>query len=379
MNIQYNTYIGLDVHARTISTKAVNQETGETWSTTLNGDGLDEQLACWIKNLPDAGKVCCAYESGPTGFHTARYLRDQGIGCIIMAISTIPTSTKAKQQKNDKNDAKHILGELTKIEPDFSEVWVPPQNIESARNLTRMTFEAAEDLKRAKQQVESRLLRYGWVWNEKTPSGNRCDTWTKGYRKWLEKIDLGNKLDNKLLKAAIEHVDARQQELQYLESLEHELSHTSEFEPYIDALTLIEGVSEKTAMMYASDIGDPSRFSGGRKVGALLGFIPKEHTTSEHHRLSTISKAGHSRLRRLIIEGDAAISTRRYFKKPARKGASVSPAIQRMATCINKRLKARYDDLIGNGKQACIARVAVAREKAQAMWALMRQVQLEMV
>lgn len=375
---EYNTYVGMDVHARSICAKAVNSETGECWSQTFTGEGLDEQVSEWILSLPGGMHACSAYESGPTGFHTARNFKNKGIRCIVMAVSSIGRSPKDKKQKNDKHDAKLVLSELTNLEKRYSEVWVPSEETEAARHLSRARYEAAEDLKRAKQRVESFLLVYEYVWNEVTPQGNRRDTWTKLYRKWLSSIDLKNSVANKTLKSLINMVDARQEELDELNKIEEELSYNDQFKPYIDALTLLEGVDTKCAMMFAEDIDDPTRFSGGRKVSATLGLIPAENSTGDDKNLGRITKSGHSRLRSLIIEGDAAISARHYYSKAPRKGASVSPEILRHARAINKRLKTRYDDLLSKGKQTKTARVAIAREKAQAMWALMMMVKSEL-
>ena len=51
----------MDVHARSVSCKALRPDTGECWSRTFSGEGYEHELLEWLKKLP--GPVRCAYES----------------------------------------------------------------------------------------------------------------------------------------------------------------------------------------------------------------------------------------------------------------------------------------------------------------------------
>ena len=65
----YRTFVGLDVHARTIIGSALDALTGEVLRHRFGSD-LSEVVA-WTRSLP--GPQIAAYEAGPTGF--GLYLR----------------------------------------------------------------------------------------------------------------------------------------------------------------------------------------------------------------------------------------------------------------------------------------------------------------
>jgi transposase len=79
------TYVGLDVHARSVKGCAIDCETGEILrqSLTANDAGTVE----WVSGLP--GPVLVVYEAGPTGFGLARTLTGAGLECQVAAPSKL--------------------------------------------------------------------------------------------------------------------------------------------------------------------------------------------------------------------------------------------------------------------------------------------------
>ena len=119
----YTTYVGLDVHARSIQASAVDVETGEVFGRSFAGCPTAADVAEWLSTLPQP--VYCAYESGCTGFVLARGLRGLGYDCDVIAVSTLPKSAKDKKQKCDKRDARAIRREIANPDAGYSVVWVP--------------------------------------------------------------------------------------------------------------------------------------------------------------------------------------------------------------------------------------------------------------
>ena len=115
---EYTTQVGMDVHARSVSCKALRPDTGECWSKTFSGEGHEHELLEWLKKLP--GPVRCAYESGCTGFWLSRFLGSEGIACEVMAVSTLPRSPKNKRHKDDRHDAGVVLREMCNPASDAS-------------------------------------------------------------------------------------------------------------------------------------------------------------------------------------------------------------------------------------------------------------------
>lgn len=62
------TYVGLDVHTRSVKGCAIDRETGEILRQTLAAN--DAGIAEWVTGLPSPMLV--VYEAGPTGFGLAR-------------------------------------------------------------------------------------------------------------------------------------------------------------------------------------------------------------------------------------------------------------------------------------------------------------------
>jgi transposase len=58
------TYVGLDVHARSVKGCVIDRETGEILRQSLAAN--DAGVAEWVSELPDP--VLVVYEAGPTGF-----------------------------------------------------------------------------------------------------------------------------------------------------------------------------------------------------------------------------------------------------------------------------------------------------------------------
>src|SRR5215217_8045124 len=74
-----HTFIGLDVHAVNIVGHALNPATGEISTHTMASE--PPMVLEWVHRFEPPVKV--VYESGPTGFVLARYLRAAGINCVV--------------------------------------------------------------------------------------------------------------------------------------------------------------------------------------------------------------------------------------------------------------------------------------------------------
>jgi transposase len=62
------------------------------------------------------------------------------------------------------------------------------------------------------------------------------------------------------------------------------------------------GVGPITALTYGAVVDDVARFGSAKAVRAYLGLVPREHSTGEHRHRGQITKAGHRRLRALLVE-----------------------------------------------------------------------------
>ena len=136
------TSIGLDVHARSITAVALDSTTGEVRSQRFGYSPAE--LASWILGFESPKAV---YESGVTGFHLVRTLRALGVDCVVGAVSKMHKPAGDKRRKNDRNDAEFLARQL--LAHNVVEVFVPDEETEAARGLSRALEDIREDLTRA--------------------------------------------------------------------------------------------------------------------------------------------------------------------------------------------------------------------------------------
>ncbi|WP_283170019.1 IS110 family transposase [Curtanaerobium respiraculi] len=370
------TNVGMDVHARSVACKALRPDTGECWSKTFSGEGFEHELLDWLKKLP--APVRCAYESGCTGFWMSRFLQREGVECEVMAVPALPRSPKNRRHKDDKHDAGVVLREMCNPASDVSYVWVPDTEVEGARDLARAADAASRTVRSAKQRGCMLLVKHGFVWNERTASGNLKKTWTPSWKKWARSCDLGDPLSNVALGQEIQLVERMERSAKELARAVAAEAEKPRWKPYVDALIRLKGVDVQTAFLACAEFGDFSRFRSGRRVSRWIGCTASEDSSGETRRQGKITKEGSSHLRRALVEGISSISRQTAHKKYLRPGHAVSPEVEDIALEANTRLKRRYDAMKGAGKHTNVAKVAVVSELARWMWVLGLQVQREL-
>ena len=79
------TFVGLDVHAWSVTGHALDAETGEVWQRKLTPDPAE--MLAWVSTLP--GPVKVGYEAGPTGYDLFRFLNEHGVACVVGAPSKL--------------------------------------------------------------------------------------------------------------------------------------------------------------------------------------------------------------------------------------------------------------------------------------------------
>jgi transposase len=108
-----HTFIGLDVHARSVRAALLDGASGELRSCAAPAHAAE--LVPWLRAQGES--ISVAYEAGPTGFVLARACAEQRIPCLVAATSRIPKAP-AERVKTDQRDAVKLvrllrLGELS--------------------------------------------------------------------------------------------------------------------------------------------------------------------------------------------------------------------------------------------------------------------------
>jgi transposase len=147
-----------------------------------------------------------------------------------------------------------------------------------------------------------------------------------------------------LLGQEIEHLDKRLKEIETKLTAMHKNNAISQL------LATIPGIGPIIALTLAFEV-DPAAFQSGRHLAAWIGLTPKEHSTGGKQRMGGISRAGHERLRQLLVTG--------------------ATAVIRLATRPGNKLATEWLLKLLQRRPRKLAAVALANKMARIAWAMM--------
>jgi transposase len=356
-------FAGLDVHARKTAAAAVQLGSGEVFRARITGSPT--AAIEWLETLP--GPVRAVYEAGPTGFGLARAARAAGLEVMVCSPGAIPRQP-GDRIKTDMRDALklarlHAVGQLRPVS-------VPTPELEALRDLVRAREDLRGDLMAARHRISKMLLRRGEVF------GGPGDPWaSQRHAAWLGGIDLGHPLARIVLGeylACHEVLLARRDRLDHLIA---EQARDEQWAAVVGRLRCMRGIDTLTAVGLIAEIGDFTAFEHPKQLASFLGLVPDEQSSGEKRRQGSITKAGSSHARRLLIE-----AAWHYRRRPAisltlrRRQNGQPPAAIDAAWRAQLRLSARWAHLDARrAKRRTTVAVAVARELACFIWEIARQ------
>src|SRR5712692_6726875 len=89
------------------------------------------------------------------------------------------------------------------------------------------------------------------------------------------------------------------------------IEHLAVQDPRVPRLRSVPGVGPVTAAAFLAAVDDAQRFHHAHQLEAYLGLVPREYSSGETQRRRPITKAGHSRVRGLLIQAAVSILRRR--------------------------------------------------------------------
>jgi transposase len=264
--------------------------------------------------------------------------------------------------KTDARDALHLAWLLRMDE--VVGVRVPGVAEEAARDLVRSREDVRGDLMRCRHRVSKLLLRHGIVYAGGHPCNGVHEAWLRGQQFTHRGIQLAFDAD---LEAMLLTLDRRNR----LDKAITEMAADCEYTAVVHRLGCLRGVSTLTAFGLAVEVGDWHRFTGAT-IGAYLGLVPTESSSGQQRSQGSITKAGNTHARRLLVE--AAWHHRRAYRTPGpvmrARWSLATPAAKARGHAGNHRLHQRWQTFIARKKRTVIANVAVARELAGWCWSL---------
>ncbi|MGK0283595.1 MAG: transposase [Patiriisocius sp.] len=140
-----------------------------------------------------------------------------------------------------------------------------------------------------------------------------------------------------------------------IKQAERSLKDLTQDDQRVHLLQQVPGIGIMTSTAMVASVGNPHRFSNGRKLASWLGLTPLERSSGNRRRLGKISKRGDCYLRMLLTHGARSVLTRAKVLK--RTGEQLTP-LQQWAAQLEQR--------VGHNKATC----AIANKLARICWAV---------
>jgi transposase len=171
---EFSPYVGLDVHAASISIRALaaGRDGEELFAGTIAA--TPEALSRLIAKVKKRGRALFCHEAGCRGYGIYRQIVASGEACQVIAPSLIPRKP-GEPVKTDRRDARKQAG-LPRA-GELTAIWVPDEAHEAMRDLLRLRHQAVRARVAAQPRLTSFLPRLG----RRAP----CRRWTRAYRVWL--------------------------------------------------------------------------------------------------------------------------------------------------------------------------------------------------
>ena len=317
-------HVGIDLHLRTAVIAAVN-DSGEAIAPVTIPCQDTQAIAEAFKRL---GPFRAVIEA--TG--TYRWLHDllKPFGTVLLAHPLRLRAMIQRRSKTDKLDAQ-LLANLLRIN-QIPLAYIPPENYQQLRDLTRCRARLARD------QAKVKILLRGLLARQNRQAPYRVPFGVRGIA-WFRHQDFGP-IENLVRDEYLLRLEHYRKQLAILE--ERVVALRAIF-PQVETLMEIGGIGLYSALLIVGELGEVGRFRTARQVGAYAGLTSRVHQSGGHCYRGAITRQGSPWLRWILVEA-------------AMKAAQSDEGLKNFYQRIRKRSSAK------------IARVAAARKLAEICW-----------
>lgn len=354
-------FVGMDVHKEKIVAVGMPME-GTV--PVFREEFFGSDVSRIVKRLVRLGKtfqVAACYEAGPCGYGLVRALMEKGIDCRIAAPSLIPRKP-GDRVKTDARDARELALSLRAGTLTF--IRIPSQEEESVRGLIRCREDIAKEVRRLKHIIAHWLLTHGY----RKPSG--VGSWSKPHWRWMRELELAT-LDRGVLDHYLDTLRLLDEKLQVIDGQIIDLADTEGYRQQVARLRAFRGFSVLGAMRVIAEVMEFSRFPSAPAFMKYAGLTPSEYSSSDRIRRGRITKAGNSLLRYVLVEAVQSVRSPSPGKALLLRMEGVRGPLREIAVNCLGRLRTKFLRLLHRGVSSGKAKVAMARELAGFVWAMM--------
>lgn len=326
----FNRFIGIDIHKKTMTWVALDGSKREVDGGTLPMRLLEG----WAKRtLGSADRV--VIEATGNSRHVHGVLSVYA-GEVVVANPLAMHDRTRSRRKTDRVDAQALAEALAS---DYVKtVWVPDEETRSRREWATHRRGLSDQLTRTRNQLRASLYRHG-----KDYAGH--DILDREAAEEVEKGDLPETVKSVFLS----HWRVGRAVREEIERLEGEFSRESLKDDRCLRLMTLPGVQAQAAIVITSAVGCIERFPTPKQLAAYSGLVPSVSRSDETVRYGRITKQGRSLLRWIMVE--------------AAHAAVMTPG----------PLQDRYQRLLRRGKKPQEAVVAVARHMLELVWIILKK------
>src|SRR5262245_56550606 len=288
-------YAAIDVHKHVLQAAVLDPASGELRDARF--PATRAALREWA--TPLRGGVAAVAIEATSGWRWVwRELSALGVRVeLAEPAQTRALRGKKRHAKNDRLDARWLVLLLAKEMLPRS--WIPPEEIQRLRDLTRLRQALRHDRTSWAQRLHAVLAHEGWPCS-------RSELLSSKGRRWLAALTLDPHVRG-IVDAHLAILDAVATQMT---EVERELRGLARHDRRLLALQTIYGVGPIVACHLLAEIGDARRFRRADQVVRVAGLDPVVLDSAETKRRGKLSKQGSPQLRWALVQ--AAHQTARH-------------------------------------------------------------------
>lgn len=244
-----------------------------------------------------------------------------------------------RSEKNDRNDAEAICEAIQR--PNMRFVPLKETKHQQVQSLHRVRTRLVGNRTALSNEIRGLLMEWGITIPQKVCYLKRYFSTFSEERKLSDEMKV-------ILSRLYSEFKNNEDEISFYD---RKINEVFRREPLCKRIAQVEGVGRITATAIFYAVPEPDAFKNGRQFSASLGLVPKQNSSGNIQRLSSITKKGDIYLRTLLVHGGRA------FVVAARK---------------RKDKKSRWAFEKSQTKGINVAAVAVAAKNARTIWAMLK-------